>query len=233
MKKVIIGLVAKHDEIYSKRQMSVIRDEMKDAIFHNGGIAIGILSPKKEVVLVENKDVTLQTAEENLLKADKENLINQISICDGIILSGGPNTDDYEIWIAKYCYDNNIPCLAICAGQNNVVRALGGAIEKVNNPEKHARPNDEFVHPIKTVKGTFFYKIINDEKMKVNSRHQNIVKDHGILTVSAYDDDGNIEVVEDMNKTFFIGMRFHPESLYLIDDKHNRIFKEFIKCCKK
>ena len=51
-------------------------------------------------------------------------------------MQGGIETDNYEIIIAKYCYDNNIPVLGICAGQNNIVRALGGATYKIPNPEK-------------------------------------------------------------------------------------------------
>ena len=45
-KKPIIGVVSKHflsDEI---RPNMFVRDEIKQAIFDNGGIAIGILLPK-------------------------------------------------------------------------------------------------------------------------------------------------------------------------------------------
>ncbi len=68
---------------------------------------------------------------DNLSAEERENLIAQIKLCDGIIMQGGIETDNYEIIIAKYCYDNNIPVLGICAGQNNIVRALGGATYKI------------------------------------------------------------------------------------------------------
>lgn len=42
-KQVIIGIVARHKAIEEKRTNSLIRDEVKQAIFDNGGIAIGIL----------------------------------------------------------------------------------------------------------------------------------------------------------------------------------------------
>ena len=45
--------------------------------------------------------------------------------------------------IAKYCYENDVPILGICAGQNNIARALGGTTYKISNPEKHDKSFDE------------------------------------------------------------------------------------------
>jgi len=52
-KKPIIGIVSKHflkDEI---RPNMFIRDEIKQAIFDNGGIAIGIILPKDEKLMLK------------------------------------------------------------------------------------------------------------------------------------------------------------------------------------
>lgn len=237
MSKPVIGLIAKHDDISKKRTESVLRDEMKDAVFHNGGIAIGIVSPKRSITLIdthENTDRFPQSMIDGFLThEEKENLIAQIKLCDGLILSGGPNSDDYEIFVANYAHKNDIPLLAICAGQNNFLRALGGTTKRIANPERHARPNDEYVHDIHIVKETKFHKIVQVDEMTVNSRHKNIVNDIMGLTVGAYDPDGNVEVLEDSSKKFFLSMRFHPESLYLTDDKHNAIFKDFVAVCQK
>ncbi|MBR3133719.1 MAG: hypothetical protein IKG42_06705 [Clostridia bacterium] len=46
-------------------------------------------------------------------------------------------------------------------------------------------------------------------------------------------EDSYPDVIESKDKKFYIGVRFHPESLYKIDEKHNLIFKEFIKVCRK
>ena len=46
-------------------------------------------------------------------------------------------------------------------------------------------------------------------------------------------DDNYPDVIESKNKKFYIGVRFHPESLYKRDDKMNNIFKEFIVSCRK
>lgn len=154
-------------------------------------------------------------------------------MCDGIILSGGTKSDAYEIWIANYCYKNNIPILGICAGQNNLVRGVGGKTKKVLNPEIHCQPDLDYVHSIKIDKSSKFFKFVNTQNMKVNSRHLNTIDNPANLSVSAYDEFGNIEVTEDKTKKCFIGMRFHPESLYLTDKTHNNIFKKFIEICSR
>ncbi len=69
----------------------------------------------------------------SLNNIEYDNLISQIKLCNGILLQGSGACDNYEMIVAKYCYDNNIPTLGICCGQNVMVRALGGN----KNPEKH------------------------------------------------------------------------------------------------
>lgn len=163
---------------------------------------------------------------------EKENLIAQLKLCDGVILQGGAETDNYEIVIAKYCYENDVPILGICAGQNNIARALGGTIYKIPNPEKHDKPIDKYVHSININKNSKFYEIVQTDKMQVNSRHKRTIKECPNLDKVAFCEDGYPDVIESKNKTFYIGVRFHPESLYKIDEKHNKIFKDFINACK-
>ena len=226
MSKVIIGIVAKHKKTECIRTDSLIRDEMKQVIFDNGGIAIGILSPNEELLYTDDNWKSDES------KLDKENIIEQIKLCDGIILQGGSESEVFEPFIAKYCYDNDIPCLGICAGQNNIVRGLGGSIFRIPNPENHSKPNEDYVHNIKINDfNSKFYQIINKDEITVNSRHKNAIKTHPKLNVVAVCDDNYKEVVEADNKEFYIGVRFHPESLYKIDENMNNIFKKFIEVC--
>ena len=227
MNKPIIGIVSKHYATYKFNKIDTyVRDEVKQAIFDNGGIAIGILPTEMEINYCGDE------WKDNLSKEEKDNLINQIKLCDGIILQGGIETDNYENIIAKYCYDNDIPILGICAGQNNIVRALGGTTCKINNPEKHDRSFDEYVHSIKIDENSKFYNIVKTNEMMVNSRHKRTIKDCPMLDKVAFCDDGYSDVVEAKNKKFYIGVRFHPESLYKTDENMNNIFKKFIEVCK-
>lgn len=67
----------------------------------------------------------------------------------------------------------------------------------------------------------------------VNSRHMGYSADLGSLKVVAYSPDGVDEVVEDASKKFYIGVQFHPESLYKKDENMNNIFVAFLDVCKK
>lgn len=232
--KPIIGIVCKHKNISNVRPNTFIRDEIKDSIFYNGGIAIGIVPPSEKITLVnnENQDKLICQLNKLLSKQEKDNLRQQLELCDGIILQGGAESDAYEMLVAKYCYENNIPTLAICAGQNNMVRGIGGSIKNIDNPESHSQLLKEYVHSISIEENSNFYKIVKTKTIRVNSRHKNVVCNTNCLDVVAFDNDGNIEVVEDKNKTFFLGVRFHPESLYKKDKKHNAIIKAFINACK-
>lgn len=199
---------------------------MKQAIFDNEAIAIGILPPNFEKIQAKND------WKDNLTLKEKQDLIKQINLCNGIILQGGGFSDEYECFVAKYCYDNNIPILGICAGNNNIVRAVGGKVLRFDNKETH-KSFDKYVHKIKIDKNSKLYKIIGKDEIMVNSRHKAYTADSSILKCVAYSDDGVVEVVEDESKKFYMAVQFHPESLYKTDENMNRIFEKFIEICQK
>lgn len=223
-KKIVIGIVAKHNPKNTGCEKTYITDQTKQAIFDNNAIAIGILPTKN---LIHNKE-----NEDKLTKIEMDNLISQIEMCDGIILQGGLGMDDYEYIVAKYCYENNIPILGICAGQNAIAKALGGTIYKIPNPEKHNVSRD-YVHSIKVDTNSKFYSIVGSEEMIVNSLHSNSVDTCPHLDKVAFCEDGYADVIESKEKDFYIGVRFHPEDLYRKDKKINNIFKKFIQICMK
>ena len=73
-------------------------------------------------------------------------------------------------------YVLNLPVLGICAGQNNIVRALGGATYKIPNPEKHNRSSEQYVHTIKIDKNSKFFSFIGKEEILVYYYHNNILQ---------------------------------------------------------
>lgn len=227
MNKVVVGIVGKHIKSDNLRTDTLIRDEIKQAIFDNDAIAIGILSPNKEILYTSDE---WESLDKYIIK---EKIISQINLCNGIILQGGSTNEAFENWISKYCYDNNIPCLGICAGQNCIVRGLGGTTYKILNPDKHDKAREDYVHKIFIDRNSRFYEIIKKEAIMVNSRHKRTVKICPNLEKVAFCEDGYADVVEAKDKKFYIGIRFHPESLYRIDENMNKIFKEFIKICEK
>ncbi len=226
-RKVIIGIISKHIHTTQVRTNSLIRDELKQAIIDNGAIPIGLFAVNDEV------QYNAKEWKSALKEEDKEKIIEQIKLCDGIILQGGLTNETIEPFVANYCYENDIPCLGICAGQNCIAYALGGSICKISNPEKHNKSFEKYVHKIDINPTSKFYEIVGQESMLVNSRHKNTIKKCPKLDKVGICEDGYIDVIESKSRKFYIGVRFHPESLYKTDECMNNIFKYFIDACKK
>lgn len=222
-KKPTIGIVSKHLSKNGKRPNMYIRDEIKQAIFDNNGIAIGILLPKDELEDVSDK------WSDNLSNEEFDALKAQINLCDGIVFQGGGACDNYEMIVAKYCYECDIPTLGICCGQNVLVRSLRGTTIKIDN---HYLPDFDYAHEIRIDKDSIFYKIVGVDKMKVNSRHTKTVKESPFLERVAFSPEDYAEVLEAKDKKFFMSVQFHPESLYKTDENMNKIFKYFLEVCK-
>lgn len=226
MKKPVIGIVAKHERIADGRLNTFVRDEVEQAVFDNGGIAIGILPPNQDKIRAKDN------WQEQLTTTEKHNLYDQIDLCDGVILQGGDFSDEYECFVAKHCFDYNIPLLGICAGKHVMVRALGGKTERLPD-RSHYKKKKDYVHKITINKTSRAFDIIGKEEVMVNSRHMIHAAEIVGLDLVAVADDGTDEIVEAPNKRFFMGVQFHPESLYKTDIYMNNIFKNFLLACRK
>ena len=155
-----------------------------------------------------------------------------IKKCDGIIIQGGLSSDDYEIKASKYAIDNDIPILGICAGFNNIIRAMGGKVFCMNNTI-HNTEDGRIVHKNIIKENTLLYDVLKKKEVDVNSIHTMFANKEDIknLEISAYSFDGYVEAVELKNKRFCLGVKWHPE---LMDDGNmNNIFKRFIEICSK
>lgn len=91
MTKPIIGIVTKHFNKDYVRPDMYIKDEVKQAVFDNGGVAIGRSLPRDKKLIVNDK------WNNNLTEEEFDNLITQINLCDGIIFQGRGACDNYEI----------------------------------------------------------------------------------------------------------------------------------------
>ena len=239
MKDIIIGIVSKYYSVDMTMQGDEnpcifnfyrIMSEVNDAIIKQGATTLAIL-PSESFINFDNED---EQKEGKLTDDNKKALNRIIKFCDGIVLPGDIASNPYEEYIAKYCYENDIPTLGICAGLNNMVRALGGNTKKIDNLALHDRPDRIYAHNCKIIdKDSIIYSCIEEEIFQVNSIHTyvaNMVP--SCLKVTAIDEDNNPEVIEAKNKKFYIGVKFHPE-LLKNDIKITNLFKLFIQECKK
>ncbi len=231
MKKPIIGIVSKPVEKYEEdlwNRMDIC-DEFRYLIIKNAGIAISLLSPEETFEFNDN-----DIHDPKILANEELNDIdNIVKLCDGIILQGGLASCNYEIEIAKKCIEYDIPLIGICAGFNNILRALGTDVVE-DNSQKHNIYDMNYRHKVKIEKDTLLYEFISKEELEVNSIHSMIAPVENVKNfakISSYSEDGLVESFELENKKFIIGIKWHPE-LMLNDDTFN-LFKNFIKVCKE
>lgn len=150
-----------------------------------------------------------------------QNIKHIISLCDGIILTGGDRLTDNDYLLIKYLYDNDIPTLGICLGMQTIALAYGAIEEKIDNHYS----NEYYVHSINIFRDTKLYEILKQDQINVNSRHRYSIKNTN-FKISAISPDNIIEGIEDPEKRFFIGLEWHPESIN--DNNSNLLFKFFV-----
>ena len=230
MRKPIIGIIGKVQPQYEEDIWHRIDevDEIRYLIVRNGGTAIMLLPTEETLKFSDNdiKDNTILSTEE------KNELYRQIDLCDGFILQGGLYSASYEIEMAKKIIELDKPLIGICAGFNNILRALGTDVIE-DKTKSHDIYDKDYRHKISVIKGTKLYDLINKEEYRVNSIHSMIAPKENVekyAKISAVSYDDLVECFELDNKKFIMGIKWHPE-LMLEDEFPNKLFNEFISKC--
>lgn len=228
MRKPIIGIIGKVQPQYGEDIWHRIDevDELRYLVIKSGGIAIMLL-PTEETLKFNDNDIKDDTI---LSDEEKKELYRQIDLCDGFILQGGLYSANYEIEMAKRIIELDKPLIGICAGFNNILRALGTDVVE-DKTKSHDIYDKNYRHEISVIKGTKLYDLINKEEYRVNSIHSMIapkenVEEYAKISAVSYDD--LVECFELDNKKFIMGIKWHPE-LMLEDGFTRKLFKEFIK----
>ena len=236
MKKPIIGITLDNEEPgqYSKFPWYAIRKNYLHSIENVGGVPFPLFHSLSSI--------------DNIL-----DLIN------GVIITGGDfdinpsiysqinnNSKNekvlrtlFELKLCKKSLMKNIPILGICGGAQLINVSLGGSlIQDINSLDfktlKHEQLNsrDQTSHKVYIKSNTLLHKIIEEDKIDVNSAHHQAVDKlgHGLIT-SGKSKDGIIESIESLNHKWCIGTQWHPE--FLITKADKLIFMDFIYNSKK
>lgn len=231
MKKPIIGIIGKVQPQYEEDIWHRIDevDEIRYLIVKNGGTAIMLL-PTEATLMFSDNDIK----DDAILSMEELNeLYRQIDFCDGFILQGGLYSSNYEIEMAKKIIELDKPLIGICAGFNNILRAIGTDVIE-DKTKSHDIYDKDYRHEISIINGTKLYDLINKDKYNVNSIHSMIAPKENVerfAKISSFSYDGLVESFELKDKKFILGIKWHPE-LMLEDDFTQNLFSEFIKNCK-
>ncbi|MBR0385124.1 MAG: gamma-glutamyl-gamma-aminobutyrate hydrolase family protein [Erysipelotrichaceae bacterium] len=232
MKKPVIGIVAKpqvHRENDYWHRLEMV-DEIRYLLIKHGAIGVMLLPSEATMGFNDNDlgDVTVLTAEQI------DDLHRQLELVDGLILQGGDYSCQYEVELAKMALEKDMPVLGICAGFNNLLRALGTNTFE-DRSAAHSHYDTQYRHHITVVKGTKLHELVGSDDYEVNSFHQMVATRELVEPcgkISSYSDDGLVESFELPDKRFTIGVKWHPEQMredYFTD----RLFSSFTEECRR
>ncbi len=145
-----------------------------------------------------------------------------------------------ELGVAKAAYRADVPTLGICGGMQSINVALGGTLyqdipAQLKTPIDHlpAYSATNTTHAIHIAPGSLLRRIAGKAHVDVNSSHHQSVKTVAPnLLRTAVAPDGVIEAIEAPDRTFILGVQWHPEFLYDRDPIQRRLFSALIRAAR-
>ena len=124
--------------------------------------------------------------------------------------------DDLELALLDGALDRDLPVLAVCRGHQVLNTLLGGTLVQhlpdLLGSTRH-QPAAGAFGPVTvlTEPGTHVHRLLGPSAEVLCSHHQSVDAVGESLLVSARSDDGVVEAVEVLGRTFAVGVQWHPE----------------------
>ena len=134
-----------------------------------------------------------------------------------------PERDRTELTLARWAFDDDLPTLGICRGQQLLNVALGGSLYQdlrhqkvttVEHSDADGRARTALTHGVRLDPESRLAQLIDETSIEVNSLHHQAVKSLApALRVTGKSDDGVIEAIESPERRFWIAVQWHPEEV--------------------
>jgi putative glutamine amidotransferase len=176
---------------------------------------------------------------------------------DGLILSGGGDVaphyfnqrlagadestidlkrDEMEIGLSQDALARNLPIFGICRGCQVLNIAAGGAM--LQHFDGHRSPVDGATrfHPVRVASDSRLRAIVGADRFEVNTFHHQGL-DHSSLApifrsaAVAEPDQWLVEAYESHVHDWVVGVQWHPERLFELNDAHRQLWESFIEAC--
>ena len=184
-----------------------------------------------------------------------------ISICDGILLTGGPDVepalygkdktqacgpvqhirDELEYRLIEKALDEDMPLFGVCRGEQILNVYLGGTLyqdlqTELDGSMNHAMtpPYEVPCHKVILDEGEPLQVLLGVDMLPVNSiHHQSIERIAPELVQLAHAKDGVCEGVWMPGKRFVWAVQWHPEWIWDVDPRQKSIMQCFVDACKE
>lgn len=190
------------------------------------------------------------------LTSKKEELDYFLEICGGFLLTGGHDVspllyradkkpwcgqccelrDDMERYILSKAVKQNKSVLGVCRGVQLMNACFGGTLyqdlktEYTSSIDHHMiPPYNRVAHQVAVQKSSPLYDILNRDQIGVNSYHHQAIKTLSPdFQTAAVSEDGLIESIYMPSKKFVVGVQWHPEFSYEVDENSRKLIKAFV-----
>lgn len=129
-----------------------------------------------------------------------------------------PEREDLEFLILSYAYQFDVPVLGICRGMQMINVFFGGTLyldlADQFTPVQHWQTCDyaQTSHFVKIVRESKLGRILETDRLATNSMHHQGVRTVApLLDPVAYGPDGLVEAIEVRDRSFIVGVQWHPE----------------------
>ena len=189
-----------------------------------------------------------------------ELLLDALSLCDGVILTGGPDVrpsyfgeeiipscgaisderDEFELKLYKMALEADKSILGICRGVQVMNIGSGGDIYQ----DIYSQTGTKLVHHTLDGKKAFHkvtvlgdavqrFGFLSNSFVTNSYHHQNVRRLGEGFEAFSVTDDGLIEAIYMPERRFVAGVQWHPEKRFENDTDSFCIMIEFIESCKK
>jgi putative glutamine amidotransferase len=180
------------------------------AVHANGGRAVLITPDAPDLDVLEGLDAIMFTGGSDIDPALYGESPHPTSYVK-------PERDAAELMLMRAAIDADLPILGICRGMQLMTVVYGGRLHQ-HLPDVLGHDNHRPVsgpkfgeHLVRLSPGSACHRILGDA-CTVNSFHHQGVQDPGRLSATGWcPEDALIEAVEDPERTFVLGVQWHPE----------------------
>lgn len=142
--------------------------------------------------------------------------------------------DELELALAQGAMRRDLPLFGICRGCQVLNVAAGGAM--VQHFDGHRSPaGSTGYHEVTVLPGSRFHQLVGRAALPVNTFHHQGMDQPSmapIFTPVGLADGWLVEAYESPTHRWLLGVQWHPERLFELDDAHRQLWDSFLAACR-
>jgi putative glutamine amidotransferase len=137
-----------------------------------------------------------------------------------------PERDRFELALGTRALERDMPVLGICRGMEMLNVIQGGTLNQHLGLELHRHTPGVFTdHRVELEPGSLAARVVGAELTEVKSAHHQGVEELGEgVVVTGHADDGVVEAIELPDRSFAVGVLWHPE-----EDERSRVIGSLVE----